>query len=118
MPWVIAAFFSQPDLTSITIPHVLALYGRLLLLIAVGIGAFLIIEAWTRFTSYQLILGHAIVAINLFYWFATPLAVQQLGLARAPLPRLIQAGVLVISLAWGWRALPRERAFLSKRVCR
>ncbi|MGH2410585.1 MAG: hypothetical protein ACRDGS_09480 [Chloroflexota bacterium] len=34
------------------------------------------------------------------------------------LPPLIQAGVLVISLAWAWRALPRERAFLSKRVGR
>jgi len=115
MPWLIVAFFSQPALTSITIPNVLALYGRLLLVIAVGIGAFLIIEARTRFTSYQLILGHAIVAINLFYWFVTPVALQQLDLARVPLSHLIQAGVLVISLAWAWRALPRERAFLSTR---
>ncbi|HVA89165.1 MAG TPA: hypothetical protein VNL71_04930, partial [Chloroflexota bacterium] len=113
MPWVIAAFFSQPTLTSITIPNVLALYGRLLVLVAVGIGAFLIIEARTRFTSYQVVLGHALVAINLFYWFVTPQALQRLGLAGSRLPHLIQAGVLVISLAWAWRALPRERAFLS-----
>jgi hypothetical protein len=116
MPWFIVAFFALPSLTTISITRILALYGQLLLFVIAGMVLLLILEVRSPFTSYQLILGHAMAAINLFYWFVAPLALRQLGVSITLLPHLIQAGVLAISLLWLRRALPRERAFLSKRV--
>ncbi len=118
MPWFIAAFFMQPSLPTISLLSVLVLYGQLLLCVAAGMGVLLVLEARTPLTSYQLIVGHVLAAINLFYWFVAPLALQQLGMAATVLPHLIQAAVLALSLVWLRRALPRERAFLTQRVPR
>lgn len=113
MPWLIAAFFTQPYLTAITPPTIAALYASLLLFVAAGIGVFMVVEAVTPFTAQQIILGHVVAAITIFYWFVTPLALGQFGVNSALLSHAIQAGVVVLALVWLWRAWPRERAFLS-----
>src|SRR6185503_9917859 len=55
-----------------------------------------------------------VAAINLFYWFGAPRALQKLGLDTYVLPHIIQLGVLALSLLWLKRALPREAAFLEQ----
>jgi nitrite reductase (NADH) large subunit len=111
MPGLILAFFTQPQLADITATSVLLLYGRILLFIAAGIGVFMAVEAVTGLSSYKLALGHVVVALNLFYWFVAPRAMQQLDLGETPLPYLLQAAVAVLTVVWFVRALPRERLF-------
>ena len=113
MPWLIFAFFTQPELADITVTGILLLYGRILLFVAAGIGVFMGIEAVTGLSSYKLILGHVVAALNLFYWFVTPRAMQQFGLEEIPLPYLLQAAMAVLTVVWFLRALPRERLFLD-----
>ncbi len=113
MPWLIFAFFTQPDLTDITASGVLLVYGRILLFVAAGIGVFMAVEAISNLSSYKLVLVHVVAALNLFYWFVAPRTMQQFGLGETPLPYLLQAVVAVLSVVWFVRALPRERAFLD-----
>lgn len=113
MPWLIFAFFTQPDLTDITASSVLLLYGRILLFVAAGIGVFMAVEAISNLSGYKLALVHVVVALNLFYWFVAPRTMQQFGLGETPLPYSLQAAVAVLSVVWFVRALPRERAFLG-----
>jgi nitrite reductase (NADH) large subunit len=113
MPWLILAFFTQPELTDLTATSVLLLYGRILLFVAAGIGVFMAVEAVTGLSSYKLVLVHVVVALNLFYWFVAPRAMQQFGLGETPLPYLLQAAVAVLTVVWFLRALPRERLFLG-----
>jgi nitrite reductase (NADH) large subunit len=118
MPWFIVAFFVQPPLSTVSALQILVLYGRLLLPVAAGMGLMLVLEAWTPFTSYQLILGHVVTAFNAFYWFIALLALRQFGMTTAVLPHAVHVGVLAISLLWLRRAWPRERAFLTHRMSR
>jgi nitrite reductase (NADH) large subunit len=113
MPWLIFAFFTQPELADITVSNILLLYGRTLLFVAAGTGVFMAVDAISNLSSYKLVLGHVVVALNLFYWFVAPRAMQQLGLGGTPLPYLLQAAVAVLTVVWFLRALPRERLFLG-----
>jgi NADPH-dependent 2,4-dienoyl-CoA reductase/sulfur reductase-like enzyme/ferredoxin len=111
MPWLIFAFFTQPELAGITVGNVVLLYGRILLFVAAGIGVFMALDAISNLGSYRLVLGHVVVALNLFYWFVAPRAMQQFGLEETLLPYLLQAAVAVLTVVWLLRALPRERLF-------
>jgi nitrite reductase (NADH) large subunit len=113
MPWLIFAFFTQPDLTDITASGVLLLYGRILLFVAAGVGVFMAVEAISNLSSYKLVLGHVVVALNLFYWFVAPKTMELFGLGGTSLPYLLQAAVAVLTIVWFVRALPREGAFLG-----
>ena len=113
MPWLIFAFFTQPELPDITATSVLFLYGRILFFVAAGIGVFMAVEAVSNLGSYKLVLVHVVVALNLFYWFVAPRAVQQFGLGETPLQYALQAAVAVLTVVWFLRALPRERLFLG-----
>ena len=113
MPWLILAFFTQPELAEVTVSGVLLLYGRILLFVAAGIGVLMALEAVTGLSSYKLILGHVVVALNLFYWFVAPRAAQQFGLEETLLPYLLQALVAGLTALWFLRAVPRERLFLG-----
>jgi nitrite reductase (NADH) large subunit len=113
MPGLILAFFTQPALTDITATSVLLLYGRILLFVAAGVGIFMAVEAVSNLSSYKLVLGHVVVALNLFYWFVAPRAMQQFGLGETPLAYLLQAAVAILTVVWFLRALPRERLFLG-----
>src|SRR6185437_2170680 len=108
IPWVIVAFFTQPYLTHLSLLPALTIYGRFLIAAAAGAGFFLLLETITPLTAQQLVLGHVVAAINLFYWFGTPIALRNLGLDTRVLPYVIQAGVLALSLLWLKRALPTE----------
>ena len=46
-------------------------------------------ESWQR----------SVAALNLFYWFVTPLSLRQFGLEPVPLAPLLQAIVAVASVA-------------------
>jgi nitrite reductase (NADH) large subunit len=113
MPWLILAFFTQPGLADITASNILLLYGRILLFVAAGIGVFMAIDAISNLSSYKLVLGHVVVALNLFYWFVAPRAMQQFGLGETLLPYLLQAAIGVLTAVWLLHALPRERFFLG-----
>src|SRR3712207_7905957 len=113
MPWLIFAFFTQPDLADITASGVALLYGRTLLFVAAGIGVFMAVEAISNLSSYKLVLVDVVAALNLFHWFVAPRTMQQFGLGETPLPYLLQGAVAVLSGVWFVRALPRERAFLA-----
>jgi nitrite reductase (NADH) large subunit len=113
MPWLIFAFFTQPELPDITATSVLFLYGRILFFVAAGIGVFMAVEAVSNLSSYKLVLVHVVVALNLFYWFVAPRAVQQFGLGETSLQYALQAAVAVLTVVWFLRALPRERLFLG-----
>jgi nitrite reductase (NADH) large subunit len=114
IPWVITAFFTQPYLTHLSLVPALTIYGRFLIAAAAGAGFFLLLETITPLTAQQLVLGHVVAAINLFYWFGAPRALQKLGLDTQVLPHVIQLVVLALSLLWLKRALPREAAFLEQ----
>ncbi|HEY8283731.1 MAG TPA: FAD-dependent oxidoreductase [Chloroflexota bacterium] len=114
IPWVIVAFFTQPYLGHLSLLPALTIYGRILIAAAAGAGFFLLLETITPLSAQQLVLGHVVAAINLFYWYGAPLALKQLGLDTMVLPHAIQAGILVVSLVWLKRALPTEAAYLRQ----
>lgn len=114
IPWVIAAFFTQPYLGHVALLPALTVYARLLIAALGGIGFFLLLETLTPFTPQQLVLGHVVAAINLFYWFGAPLALGNIGADTAVLPHLLQGAVAALSLVWLWRAWPREQAYLRQ----
>jgi len=114
IPWIIVAFYTQPYLSRLSFGPALTIYGRVAIAAAAGAGFFLLLETITPFTAQQLVLGHVVAAINLFYWFGAPLALQHLGLDTQVLPHVIQVGVLALSLLWLKRALPTEAAYLHQ----
>ena len=114
MPWLILAFFTQADVANSSLLSIAALYGRTLLFVALGIGLYSGISKLAAVSPHQLMLGHAAVAFNLYYFFVAKLTLGQAGV-HAILPVLVmQAGVLGLSLAWLRRALPLEQAQLDK----
>lgn len=113
LPWVIAAFFSQPYVTHPTVSAVLAVYGHILLFAAAGMGVFLVLELVTQLSAQKIVLAHVVAAINVFYYFVAPLALSQYGLTTGPWSLLIEVAVVALSLLWLRQAWPRERAYLS-----
>lgn len=116
LPWLIIAFFTQPYLTALTALHIALLYVRLLLFVAIGTGTFRAIDQLTPLSIQQIILGHVVAAVNLYYWFVTPLILHHFLGADPLVVHLAQAGIAILSLVWLWRALLRERLYLGQRA--
>jgi nitrite reductase (NADH) large subunit len=114
LPWLIVAFFTQPDLTHVDAVSVLLVYGRILLAVAAGIGLFHVLESLGVLSAHKLVLVHAFAAIALFYAFILfgvwgP-ALTSLSLA---VPALLEACVLLVAARWLRGAWPRERIYLE-----
>lgn len=99
LPWLVAAFFTQPYLDSFSWMGLLGVYARLLLFVSAGVGTFFVLENVSGLSGQKLALLHAAAAIVLFYGFVAPLAL---------------VAVVPLSVWWLRRAWPRERAFLQQ----
>jgi nitrite reductase (NADH) large subunit len=113
LPWLIVAFTTTDAVGSATPGAVAAVYGRLLLFCAAGIGAFQVIEAVTRLSRFHVVLLHVVAALNLFYWYTAPKVLGHFGVTAAVAAYAVQGAVALVSLAWLVRAWPRERAFAA-----
>jgi nitrite reductase (NADH) large subunit len=113
MPWFILAFFTQAPLADLSPESIVQMYGRILLLVAAGIGAFFVIEQVFRIRAQQLVLLHVVAALNLFYFFAAPRFLAPLGTLAQPVGLLFELALLGVTIVWTMRAWPRERAFLT-----
>jgi len=114
LPWLIAAFFTQPDLAHIDAAGVLLVYGRMLLAVAAGIGLFHVLESLGVLSAHKLVLVHAFAAIGLFYAFILfgVWGPALTGLSPA-VPVLLEVCVLLVGARWLRAAWPRERVFLE-----
>jgi nitrite reductase (NADH) large subunit len=99
LPWFIFAFFTQPRFSDVSLENVALMYGRILLLMAAGIGVFFVVEQVSQMSAQRMALLHVVIALNLFYFFVAP--------------RFLAPLVLLASALWLVRAWPRERAFLA-----
>jgi len=114
MPWLIVAFFTQADLASPTLVSIATLYGRTLLFVSLGIVLYSAISKLAALSPHQLLLGHAVVAFNLYYFFVAKLTLAQAGVHSALPVLAIQGGVIGLSMVWLRRALPLEQAQLDQ----
>jgi nitrite reductase (NADH) large subunit len=112
MPWVVIAFFTQRSPESLTLATISVVYVRILAFAATGVAVFLLLRAATRLTSTTIGLGHVVLALNLFYWFAIQHLLVAAGVTIVVVPAVLQAAVAAISIRWLWRAWPRERRYL------
>jgi nitrite reductase (NADH) large subunit len=113
MPWFILAFFTQSPLPDLSPGSIAQMYGRILLLVAAGIGTFFVIEQVFRIRAQHLVLLHVVAALNLFYFFAAPRFLAPFGALAQPLAALFELTLLGVSIVWVIRAWPREHAFLT-----
>ena len=114
LPWVIVAFFTQPDLHHIDAVSVALLFGRILLAAAAGIGFFQLLESLRVLSPQKLVLLHAAAAITLFYGFVFFSLWGPTLIALSPtLPPAATAFVVVLIYNWLHHAWPREAAFLE-----
>lgn len=116
MPWLCLAFFTQPDLSSFTFGAVVTLYARILVIVALGIGIFRVIETITQFTSYQIVLAHAVVTIDLYYWFVLSGAAHSMGVDLSVLSYALMATVVAVSMRWLQTARRLEQGYKRRRT--
>jgi hypothetical protein len=83
----------------------------MLIIPALGIGIFWVIEKVTQFTSYQILLAHAVVTIDLYYWFVLSSATRSIGVNWPVLTYGLMATVIAVSVRWMQTARGLERGY-------
>ena len=115
-PGFLIAYFALPAPAAIGIA---AWYGGFALHLAASAGVFFALASLAPLPPGRLPAIFAIVALNIFYWYVTPLWLATVAglVATAPPPWLtwlLRGVLLAASALWLWRGARKERAFVGR----
>ncbi len=109
LPGLVVAYFTLPAGLSTA-----AVYGRFALAVGASAGSFFLLHSIVRVSPNKLTSLYGAVALNLFYWWASPvLADALLGDGDHPAIWALRAVVLSLSIAWLARTWRKEGVFVD-----
>ena len=115
-PGFLIAYFGLSEPTAIGLG---AWHLAFALHLAASAGIFFAVATLVRMPPGRLPAIFAVVALNIFYWYVTPLWLANLAtlvgvVAPSWLAWLLRAGLLAASVLWLWRGVRKERAFVGR----
>lgn len=116
LPGVILAFYTVPKPPASSIPEV---YLRFALYILASVGSFYLIRAFSRLSTHTITALYAMAALNLFYWWATPILLTTILSPVSVTPPTwlswpFQLALLGLSVLWIARTVEKEPRFLAR----
>jgi NADPH-dependent 2,4-dienoyl-CoA reductase/sulfur reductase-like enzyme/ferredoxin len=108
-PGLVIAYFTLPAGLSTA-----EVYGRFALAVGASAGSFFLLQSIVRVSSNKLTSLYGAIALNLFYWWASPvLADALLSDRNHPAGWALRAVVLALSVAWLARTWRKEAVFVE-----
>lgn len=116
MPGLLLAYFTLPNANQ---SNMLQLYADFGFYCLVGVGSYYVIETFIKVTPHKITAIYAIVSINIFYWFISPILFNTISkLSGVEImdwaPWSARTAVFLLSINWLYRTFIKEKAFLSQ----
>ena len=112
-PGLILGFFRVPSVPAASIGLI---YAELALYVAASIAVFFLLDSFAGVSSHKLTTLYAVIALNIFYWYAFPVVVTAISGAVSPPPLTWSARGVSAALGGFWviRTYRKERLFLAQ----
>ena len=119
-PGLILAYYTVPDPPAIS---VVGMYLQIALFIFISAGLFFLLDSFVKVTAPKITALYGAAALNLYYWFNTPLLLERLSeLVGVSAPAWLiwsaRLAVLTLTVVWVARTYAKEPLFAAQTMLR
>jgi len=116
MPGLILAYFTLPNADELLWWELYLQFGFYCLM---GVGSYHVLETLLKISAQKITAFYAMISINLFYWFASPVIInttEELLKLQSPewLVWSVRTAILLVSIDWLKRTCNKEALFLAQ----